>query len=181
MTDQIKWKTGPKYVPTSLLPAYMSTEGLYAPGGYMCEQCGWHTERVGFFGVQASRGHMRVYASTGSRVAWFRALHVLAPICVMLAGFILDLPKNGPTIEVIRVSAAALAIVIAIISKLLNDRLSGTRFALLIIGWLTSLVSMWTIQVPSNLVAIEPMMWASPGGVTAGFWIVEPIARSLRR
>ena len=124
---------------------------------------------------------MRVHASTGSRVAWFRALHVLAAICVMLAGFILDLPKNGPTIEVIRVSAAALAIVIAIISKLLNDRLSGTRFALLIIGWLTSLVSMWTIQVPSNLVAIEPMMWASPGGVTAGFWIVEPIARSLRR
>ena len=181
MTDQIKWKAGSELVPTPLLPAFIRAEKLYIPGGYICEHCGWRTERVGFSGVQASRGHMKAHANTRSWVGWFRALHVVAATVVILTGFVFGLSMSSPTLEVVRAGTAALAIVIAVIAAFLNDRFSDTRLAVLLIGWAASLASAWMIQIPASLVAIEPTMWVSLGGLIAGFWTVKPIARSLRR
>ena len=181
MTVQIKWKLGSKYVPVQLLPDYLRSEGLYVPGGYICEQCGWHTERVGFSGVQASRAHMRVHANSRDWVLWFRMLHALATSCVLSIGVFFDKPMNEPTLDGFRVCAVVSAIVISLVATLHSDRVSSARLTLFVIGWTASLISAWTIQVPANLYAIEPISWLGLAGITAGFWAVKSIARSFRR
>lgn len=75
-------------LPKRMVPKIL--DGRIKPSGFRCKTCGWDTDKPGYRGQQAMRGHMRVHVRT--KRAWRRGIFVA---CLVLGITVIIIYRSG--------------------------------------------------------------------------------------